>query len=242
MAVLPFFLLSACDGGPPLDQSVQQSSASPGKSVWPPASPSGTKFVLSPNLLAKNFMVVFDQSGSMSERSCNDRSQTKTEAAKIALSEFSKTVPESSNLGLVIFDGHGINEKVPMGTGNENRAKFLAQVQASGPGGGTPLLSAVTLGFNKLLEQARKQLGYGEYHLVVVTDGEANSGQDPQKVVEVAAKTPIMIHTIGFCIKGGHSLNQAGITLYQEAGDLASLQKGLRDVLAEAPSFDAKFQ
>lgn len=244
--VLVFVTLLGCDNSPPLNVTPSvpnpSSDAPSGKVEWPPAS-KNTKFTPAKNILAKNFMVVYDQSGSMSEKACNDRSMTKESASITALKEFAKVVPQDANLGLVIMFGtNKIQLKVPLGSGKSNRDSFVSEVDAAGPDGNTPLYAAMAMGFNTLLEQASTQFGYGEYHLVVVTDGEYNSGPNPIKVVEAAAKTPIVIHTIGFCIKGGHSLNQQGVTLYQEASDLVTLRKGLAEVLAEAPRFDATFK
>ena len=89
-----------------------------------------------------------------------------------------------------------------------------------------------------LIRQGRRQLGYGEYHLIVVTDGQASSGQDPTGVVdEILASSPVVIHTIGFCIGEDHSLNQKGRVLYRTAQNAAELREGLEQVLAEAPDF-----
>jgi hypothetical protein len=89
--------------------------------------------------------------------------------------------------------------------------------------------------------RAAAQLGYGEYHLVVVTDGEANQGEDPRAIVDVITrKSPIVVHTIGFCIGQNHSLNQPGKTVYRAADNPEDLERGLAEVLAEAPSFDAQ--
>jgi hypothetical protein len=91
---------------------------------------------------------------------------------------------------------------------------------------------------SKIEYQARRQLGYGEYHMVVVTDGEASRYEDPRSIVDsIIATTPIVLHTIGFCIDARHSLNQPGRILYRQANDLEGLRKGLQDVLAEAPRF-----
>jgi len=73
---------------------------------------------------------------------------------------------------------------------------------------------------------------------VVVTDGEASQGEDPRaEVNSIIATTPIVLHTIGFCIDSRHSLNQPGRILYRQANDLEELRRGLQNVLAEAPSF-----
>ena len=114
----------------------------------------------------------------------------------------------------------------------------LSGVRTATPGGLTPLRSALTQARGKIEAQARRQLGYGEYHLVVVTDGEALPNEDPRAIVNsIIAATPIVLHTIGFCIDAKHSLNQPGRILYRQANDLDELKKGLQNVLAEAPSF-----
>jgi hypothetical protein len=97
------------------------------------------------------------------------------------------------------------------------------------------------MAFDSLTRQARAQLGYGEYHLVIVTDGYADPDEKPRTIVDkMLAETPIIIHTIGFCISDKHSLNQPGRILYQSATDVQSLQQGLDDVLAESPDFTAQ--
>jgi hypothetical protein len=67
----------------------------------------------------------------------------------------------------------------------------------------------------------------------MVTDGEADVGQDPKKVVDATRSTPVIVQTVGFCIGTKHSLNRPGITVYQEASDTASLAAALDKVLAE---------
>lgn len=201
---------------------------------WPPP---GKADRLEQNLTTRNFYVVLDGSGSMNERACQGDGR-KIEQAKAALEVFSKAVPRNVNLGLLVFDRGGVSERVPLGT--ENRPAFMQQVQATNPSGGTPLSAAIALARQRLEEQGRRQLGYGEYNLVVVTDGEASSGQDPRAVVnDMLARSPIIIHTIGFCISANHSLNQQGRTVYKAANDRRELERGLEATLAEAPRFTA---
>jgi Mg-chelatase subunit ChlD len=201
---------------------------------WPPA---GKADRLAKDLTARNFYVVLDGSGSMSERACEGDGR-KMDQAKAALATFSKAVPRNANLGLVVFDSRGVQEHVPLALGN--RQDFLRHVSVTAPSGGTPLRDAIALARQRLEDQARRQLGYGEYTLVVVTDGEASGGQDPRPVVnDMLVRTPIVIHTIGFCISNRHSLNQPGRTVYKAANDRAALERGLEDALAEAPAFTA---
>ena len=200
--------------------------------AWPPDI-KGTP--VARDVLARNFYVVLDGSGSMRERSCTSNS-SKNHDSKLALEAFSHSVPKNANLGLAVFDVGGLREVLPLGQGNRN--DFVSAVKAVSPNGGTPLQSAVQLGRQKLEQQAARQLGYGEYTLVVVTDGEASPGQDPRKTVDAMLdETPIVLHTIGFCIGAGHSLNQQGRTVYHAANSEQELRQGLTDVLAESPDF-----
>jgi Ca-activated chloride channel homolog len=201
---------------------------------WPPP---GKADRVAQDLTARNFYVVLDGSGSMSERACMGDGR-KMDQAKAALEAFSKAVPRNSNLGLLVFDSRGVQERVPLGL--DNRQDFMRQVGITAPSGGTPLRDAIGLARQRLEDQARRQLGYGEYNLIVVTDGEASAGQDPRLVVnDMLARSPIVVHTIGFCISANHSLNQAGRTVYKAANDRASLERGLEAALAEAPAFTA---
>ena len=226
-------------GGPPsvAERPSKQPPADPG--IWPPPDPEGKPVTLAPNYTAKNYYIIFDGSGSMDDSHCADGS-TKILVAKKAVADFAKSIPEDANLGLLAFDLQGISERLPLGTGN--REPFIEAVNAVDPGDATPLKSAIRLGVDRLTAQARQQLGYGEYHLVVVTDGEANpDGENPSAAVDWTLKTsPILIHTIGFCIGEAHSLNQPGRTIYHAANNPDDLTSGLKEVLAESESFDVK--
>ena len=208
--------------------------------VWPPVGPKNERIALAENPLAKNYLVVLDGSGSMDWQSCFGKTN-RTTIAKGALEKWIGIVPKDANIGLVVFDNRGILEHVSLGNGEANRSKFVKEVRGAGADSGTPLHSAMLLGYELLGKQARRQRGYGEYNLVVVTDGEANGGEDPSRLVqEIMATSPITITTIGFCIGQSHSLNQPGFTVYKEAGNLEELKKGLAEVLAESPTFDVK--
>lgn len=206
---------------------------------WPPAPDSNT--VLAPNLLADNYYVVLDGSGSMAESQCSGN-HSKIETAKDALKEFATSVPANANLGLLIFTKSQIHELVPLGS--NNRQQFSGRVQSASADGGTPLRDAISTGYARLEQQAVRQLGYGRYILVVVTDGQANPGQEPnEKVGWMLDNTPVELHTIGFCIGTDHTLNMPGRTVYKAADNPAALRQGLADVLAEAETFDvSKFQ
>ncbi len=194
---------------------------------------------LSKNLVADNIYVVFDGSGSMASAGCSN-GKPKYLAAQNALQVFSKIVSADTNLGFLAFDAKGITERVPLSL--QNRDAFNSQIKAVSVGGGTPLKSAMKIAYINLTKQAKKQLGYGRYQLVVVTDGQANEGEDPLSLVsEISKSSPVEIHTIGFCIDKNHSLNIPGITVYKSAMNTQALQQGLKATLAESPSFSVKF-
>ena len=200
--------------------------------AWPP----GEKGALvAKDVLARNFYIILDGSGSMRERSCTSPT-SKNQESKLALSTFAQSVPKNANLGLALFDAGGLREVLPLG--QNNREAFVRAVNGINPSGGTPLRDSVLLGRHQLEVQAARQLGYGDYTLVVVTDGDASINQDPGKAVnEMLRQTPIVLHTIGFCIGSGHALNQKGRTVYRAANSGQELSAGLTEVLAESPDF-----
>lgn len=191
---------------------------------------------VSDNLQTKNYYLVFDASGSMEESQCSNN-MSKINVAKTSVVEFIKKIPTDANIGLSVFDSTGSHERVSLGL--QSRDKIIAEIQRAQAGGGTPLESAIDTGYRSLSKQAATQFGYGEYHMVVITDGEASNGENPQYTVkQMLSKSPVVLHTIGFCISGEHSLNQAGFTLYKAAGNPAELTKGLDSVLAESADFN----
>jgi Ca-activated chloride channel homolog len=202
--------------------------------AWPPLQ-EGAPASPSNNI---NYYIVFDGSGSMLSRDCGG-GKTKIEAAVQAVKDFVVAIPATANVGLMIFDRHDISERVTLGL--DNRNALIDALQKVRAGSGTPLRSSIQIGYDKLTEQAGKQLGYGEYHLVVVTDGRPDPrSEDPSDtVLEILATSPVVLHTIGFCIDPDHVLNQQGRTYYASANSPQELQQGLQAVLAEAPVFDA---
>jgi Ca-activated chloride channel homolog len=187
--------------------------------------------------IKRNYYLVFDASGSMAQSKCSGN-ESKLAVAKRALVEFTSKLPLDVNLGLSVFDDRGVRELIPLGAINRSAAaQAIATVNA---GGGTPLAESIQQAYAALTAQGRKQLGYGEYNLVVVTDGDASTA-DPRTVVDAVLRdSPVVLHTVGFCIGETHSLNQPGRVVYRAADNPAELASGLADVLAEAPTFDAQ--
>lgn len=245
IAIILLIGLAACDSqqGPAVSQQGTadlQTGAENDKAyalrptayTWPA---SKSDVVVSKDVLAKNYYLIIDGSGSMGDERCSDGMQ-KIDVAKTAITQFVNRIPVNANIGLLTFDTNGVLQKAPLGL---NRQQVLQDIAGIVAGGGTPLQTAVSYGYQSLVQQAQSQLGYGEYHLVVVTDGEASSGEDPSPAVtQLLAESPVILHTIGFCIGPGHSLNVSGQTDYRAANNPAELQQGLADVLAESNEYN----
>ncbi|MBC8233314.1 VWA domain-containing protein [bacterium] len=176
-----------------------------------------------------NVYFIFDGSGSMNDKKGGI---TKLAGAKKAVEEFIKYVPGDINLGLFVFDSNGEREVVPLRPNNHER--FLEAIKQIRAGRGTPLAEAIKTGSDKLIEQYKKQLGYGDYRLVVVTDGIANN--IPSAAI-YATQYGFPIYTIGLFVEEEHPLREYSIS-YKDAQSFEELQQGLTETLAETEYFD----
>jgi hypothetical protein len=207
---------------------------------WPPLvadAPDGQQLALvdAQAMTRANYYLILDGSGSMNDEQCS-AGRRKIQVAVDAVTAFARALPPHSQFGLATFINGKNYELSALG---QQPQIGLGQLSKLRPSGNTPLLSAVNFGYGRLLQQARRQSGYGEYHLVIVTDGMHSKGEDPTPAVDrLIAKSPVVLHSIGFCIDPHHPLNQPGRSYYRSATDPSSLQQGLEAVLAEAPSFD----
>ncbi len=209
------------------------------KHVWPFSFEKELKEKVQPvtdadKMTTRNFVVIFDDSGSMDNKDADGNRKIST--AKNAVVEWSKSVPNGANVGLVSFH----NGVWPLqNLDPTSKEQLISTVRDIKHGGGTPLSAAFETSFLMLTKQGLRQLGYGEYTLVVITDGQADNDSQLNRWVRfVLNNSPIQIYTIGFGIGTAHTLNQPGLTQYRPAENLAELRKGVKEVLAESQSFD----
>jgi uncharacterized protein YegL len=175
----------------------------------------------------KNYYIIFDGSGSMAGE--------KLEIAKKALTKFIRVIPDKGNIGLTSFDASGFFERSPLGS---SKREIIQQVEKIRAGGNTPLGGCIDIAYEKLGTQAARQMGYGEYNLVIITDGEATDGDKMGIAVNrLLNETPVVVYTIGLRIGEGHALNQPGKIYYKSADNYEELSKGLESVLAETEDF-----
>ncbi len=193
---------------------------------WPPSGIKQQVEVDQENTAAKNYYIIFDGSGSMDGE--------KLVIAKKAFVQFINNVPDGANIGLVCFDASGFYERAPLGSPKKEIIDKVNKIRA---GGNTPLGGCINIAYEKLGLQAKRQLGYGEYNLIILTDGEATDKGMGQAVERILSETPIVIHTIGLKIGQGHALNQTGRIYYRAAENLKDVSSGLESVLAETEDF-----
>ncbi|MDP2593896.1 MAG: VWA domain-containing protein [bacterium] len=230
LAALLLLVATACDDSPAV--KAQAGTKLP---VWPPVS-DGTKVELAKNLLADIYLVLLDNSGSMTNQDCSGN-LSKFDLARKALKGFARSIPLEANLSLMVFTSSGARVVVPFGAGTAHRDKFNHVLDSLQADTGTPLRGALRDAYKVMTEQAHRQLGYGLYRLDIVTDGESGDG-DPANTAKEIARTPIEVSTIGFCMGKGHSLNVPGYTRYYTAGSPKELFEGLKAMQAEVPVFD----
>jgi Ca-activated chloride channel family protein len=222
--------LTSCDPPPqgpqrPGSQASTTTSAAEGAKAQPAVPPPGAV-----QSLQKNFYLVFDGSGSME----GDRIRS----AKMAAIELVNKLPEEVAIGLYAFDAEGEGERVPLGL--NNRVAILKAIKNLAASGGTPLGRACVQGTETLVGKRAMQLGYGEFRLIVLTDGESSDSLRPftrkmQRLLDQGESIPL--YTIGFQLAGDHALRQWSV-FYQNAQNLEELKKALADATAELESFD----
>jgi len=169
-----------------------------------------------------NLVIVMDCSGSMDGK--------KIGQAKHALKEILNYVPNNTHIGLLAFGGSQSGWKYDLGPRNDNQ--LIRAINSLKTGGRTPLGEYMKYGAQRLLKQKEKQLGYGNYRLLVITDGEASDQDLVDKYTPDIMAKGINVDLIGVYMNTAHSLSRM-VHSYREAHDTASLKQAIEEVLAE---------
>jgi len=185
---------------------------------------------------ASNFYFVFDQSGSMDENCSGKR---KIDGAKEAVTRFMKNIPGDVNIGLMLLGtrtGDDYGEALPIASGNKD--EFLQIINSLQPNGKTPLGEALLASVDKIVEQYKKQLGYGTYRIIIITDGEQTGIDLKQPCDYLARHGFIGLYSIGLCMKSSHTLKNYSLS-YRDANNYEELEQALVEATAESDVFDA---
>lgn len=186
-----------------------------------------------------NIVVVLDASGSMDEV-MPGTGQKKMAVAKAALRKVMRTVPETTNVGLLVFSGKTRNGRrlktdwiYPLGP--LDTARMEQAIAAPYPDGKTPLGKYLKKGADRLLVQRGDQKGYGTFRLLVVTDGEANDEKLMLKHLPDILSRGITVDVIGVNMLQAHAL-ATRVHSYRSANDPQALTEALTEVFAEVGS------
>lgn len=179
-----------------------------------------------------NIVVILDASGSMQEKFSGDQTKSKMEAAKAALLEVLSKVPEDTHIGLLVFSGANIQSEWVYPLGPKDPQRLTAAIQLPQPSGNTPLGRYIRIGANRLLEQREKQYSYGNYRLLVVTDGEASDAEKVKYYTPEILNRQIRVDVIGVDMQTDHMLAKV-VDSYRKADNPGELIAAVSQILAE---------
>lgn len=182
-------------------------------------------------LARDNVVIVLDASGSMNDRMPN-RGPVKMDAAKAALKQVLQHLPANIHVGLLVFSGANVpNEWIyPLGPRDETR--LWQAIDLPRPQGATPLGAYLKKGADRLLAERERQMGYGTYRLLVVTDGEAQDQDLVRRYTPQIVARGITVDVIGVAMNQKHTL-ATKVHSYRAANDPQALQRALAEVFAE---------
>ena len=151
----------------------------------------------------RDAMVVFDGSGSMAEMGFNLMDEPRIFDARRALRRVIPQVAPVRRLGLVTY-GFGRRDGcasvvVRFPPEPDAADRMLSEIDRLQPAGETPLTDAIAAAAEVLDYKTRP----GE--IVLVTDGKETCGGAPcQLAAELAAGADMIVHVIGFRVRGAH--------------------------------------
>jgi uncharacterized protein YegL len=191
-------------------------------------------FLLGPGVRAEevyvdNVVIVLDASGSMGDKMSGTGTE-KISAAKSAIKEVMKTIPQTTQMGLLVFGGQAGDWVYPLGIRDD--AKLFQAIERVTAGGGTPLGEYMKKGADRLLEARKTQYGYGSYRLLVVTDGEATDAALVERYTPDIIARGIVADVIGVDMARDHTL-ATKVHSYRRANDPGALKQAIQEVFAE---------
>ncbi len=182
---------------------------------------------------APSVVVLIDDSGSMDDPLRSNRNVRKIDAAKQALRTVLEQLPDAAQVGVLALNSQGSDRNWIIPLGPINRSQLEAGVARLEATGGTPLGQAMKTAADRLLRLREKQY-YGDYRLLIVTDGEAQDGDLVDRYLPEIMRRGVTVDVIGVSMAQDHSL-ATRVDRYRAADDQASLQRAIQESLAETP-------
>ena len=181
---------------------------------------------------ALHVAVVLDDSGSMLDPMPGSR-DNKMSVAKGALREVFEALPPGARVGVFALNSPGpAGGYELLGIEPHASAEVAGVLDGLQAGGNTPLGERLAEAAAALAAErtARK---YGDYRLLIVTDGEASDPDRLAAAVPRALGAGLTVDVIGVAMAGDHTLATA-VDRYRRADDPAALRAALEEVLAES--------
>lgn len=182
----------------------------------------------------KVVVIVLDDSGSMNKSMAGN--EPKMVVAKRAINRVIETLPANTQLGILLMNGASAAKGwlVPLGPLDAGEAS--RRVSALAADGGTPLGASMKRGLDELLK-LRDERPYGDYRLLVVTDGEASDADVLKRNLPLIVSRGVVLDVIGVDMQADHSLAKRSHS-YRRANDAQSFEKALKEVFAESTADD----
>lgn len=182
----------------------------------------------------KVVVIVLDDSGSMNKSMAGN--EPKMVVAKRAINRVIETLPPNTQLGILLMNGASAAKGwlVPLGPLDAGEAS--RRVSALAADGGTPLGASMKRGLDELLK-LRDERPYGDYRLLVVTDGEASDADVLKRNLPLVVSRGVVLDVIGVDMQADHSLAKRSHS-YRRANDAQSFEKALKEVFAESTADD----
>ncbi len=176
-----------------------------------------------------NVVIVLDDSGSMNERM--NGGVKRIDAAKKAIAFVLKQFPPDTKLGLMLLNGERSKKHWAIPLEHLSVPQATRRVEAVVADGATPLGDRMREGADALLRLREKQI-YGNYRLLIVTDGEASDANLLALYLPDVLSRGLMVDAIGVDMKQDHSL-ATRVHTYRRADDGEALSKAVQEVFAE---------
>ena len=190
--------------------------------------------VASPIVAADSTVVVLlDDSGSMrQEMRTGSGREPRMSVAQAALTKVIQQLPDQTTLGILLMNGARSENGWLVRLGPLDRKAALSRLAQVRADGGTPLGQSMMTAMDELLSM-RSKLPYGDYRLLVVTDGEASDANMLQRYLPDMVARGISIDAIGVDMRADHTLAQSAHS-YRKANDAASFEQALTEIFAES--------
>lgn len=181
-----------------------------------------------------NVVVILDNSGSMSTEMSGGESRMA--AAKRSLLSVLEQTPDDARVGVVLLNPPKLNDDWLIPLGPVDRGATVSVVQSIRAGGPTPLGRAMRLAGDALLA-SRETQKYGQYKLLLVTDGEATDPRLVDRFLPEVQARGLVVEAIGIDMGEQHSLAMRANT-YRNAADPQSLERAISAVVLGESSYD----